>query len=71
MNEGDFLRLVRRVYSDRGGDDGVPYDDLIDEAVREFGVEETTVEQAIDYLLKRGEVYEPADDRLKPTDAEL
>lgn len=71
MNEGDVLRLVRRVYSDRDTDDGVPYEDLIDEAVREFEVREETVEQAIDYLLRRGEVYEPADGRLKPTDGGL
>lgn len=71
MNQSDFLRFVRRLYSDREDDAGVPYDDLIDEVVREFGENEETVRQAIDYLLRRGEVYEPADDRLKPTDGGL
>jgi len=71
MIETDLLTLVRRIYADRNDDRGIPTDDLIDEAVREFDEDEETVRQAFDYLLRRGEVYEPADGRLKPTDGGL
>ena len=59
--------IVRDHYDEDEGR-GVPTDDVIEQAVRN-GVSREAAENAVDELLKRGEVYRPDlnDDRLKPT----
>jgi len=59
--------IVRDTYDEDEGR-GVPTDDVIEQAVRN-GVSREAAENAVDELLKRGEVYrpDPNDDRLKPT----
>jgi len=59
--------IVRDHYDEDEGR-GVPREDVIEQAVRN-GVSREAAENAVDELLKRGEVYrpDPNDDRLKPT----
>jgi DNA replicative helicase MCM subunit Mcm2 (Cdc46/Mcm family) len=59
--------IVRDRYDEDEGR-GVPTDDVVEQAVRN-GVSREAAENAVDELLKRGEVYrpDPNDDRLKPT----
>lgn len=60
--------VVRDLY-DEGDDDGVPREEAVEQAVRK-GVSREAAENAVDELLKRGEIYrpDPNDDRLKPTE---
>ena len=70
MREGDVLAALQDLYASRPEfeDRGVPEDDLIARCVDRFGEDEATVEQAIDYLKKRGELYASnGEDRYKPT----
>lgn len=64
---GTVAEVVRDLY-DEDEARGVPTEDVVEQAVRE-GVRREDAENAVDELLKRGEVYrpDPNDDRLKPT----
>jgi len=65
MSWGTVQRVLRELYD---GENGVPEEDVIREAVRE-GVSRDAAEEAIDELRKRGEIYnpDPEEERLKPT----
>lgn len=66
---GTVQRVLRELYD---GENGVPEEDVIREAVRE-GVSREDAEDAIVELRKRGEVYnpDPEGERLKPTTLKL
>ena len=68
MREGDVLQVLQDLYAEESGDEGVPREDLIARCSARFGEQEETVEQAIDYLKKRGELYASnGEDYYKPT----
>lgn len=62
---GTVLRVLRELYD---GENGVPEEDVLREAVRE-GVARDDAEEAIVELRKRGEIYSPDanEEKLKPT----
>jgi len=64
---GTVAEVVRDLYDEEEGR-GVPTEEVVEQAVRN-GVSREEAEDAVDELLKRGEVYrpDPNDDRLKPT----
>lgn len=64
---GTVSEIVRDLY-DEDEARGVPTEDVVEQAVRN-GVSREAAEEAVDELLRRGEVYrpDPNDDRLKPT----
>jgi len=65
MSWGTVQRVLRELYD---GENGVPEEDVLREAVRE-GVSRDAAERAIVELRKRGEIYspDPDEERLKPT----
>jgi len=65
---GTLNQLVRDLYEEDEDETGVSREEVVEQAVRN-GVAREDAEDAVDQLLKRGEIYrpDPNDDRLKPT----
>ena len=67
MKQSDLLGLVRTLHSTEDQNPGVPVERLYEEATARFDADEETVGEALQYLLRRGEVYQPTEETVKPT----
>ena len=59
--------IILRYIREQEGDSGVAVNDVIEYAVNETGSTEGDVRDVLQQLKVKGEVYEPADDRLRAT----
>ena len=69
LEDGDLASnrlktLISNLEDERGYDQGVPYDDIVDE-MEENGVKEAKVAEEIERLRRDGTVYEPATDKYR------
>jgi len=75
MRQGDALIAIRLAYADlpaEEADDGLADDRALDAIQDREPVSRDVAEQALEHLLKRGEIYRPGDGRIKPvTEADL